>query len=266
MAGGGGGLYSSAAEGQVTRPAVGEFIGTFILVFVGCSVAVSGILERPIAGPPYDSLAIALAFGLTLAAVVAALGHVSGGHVNPAVTLGQAATGAFPWKNVPFYLVAQFAGAILAALAVWLCFGDPARDEANLAATGLAEGVGVGRGLIVEILVTFILVFVVTMVASDPRVPSSQIASIAVGFALAAGVFVAGPLTGGAVNPARALGPMLVSGQLDDWWIYIIGPIIGGVAAAFAGNFVLKAFQDEQDKQEKQEQGGTPPTGARAAG
>ena len=83
-------LYSSSTSGALTRPLVAEFVGTFVLVFVGCSVAVAGALQRPIAGPPYDSLAVAVAFGLTLAAVVAAIGPVSGGHVNPAVIMGQA--------------------------------------------------------------------------------------------------------------------------------------------------------------------------------
>src|SRR3712207_9269668 len=100
----GGGLYSSTAGTQVARPLVAEFVGTFVLVFVGCSVAVAGALQRPIAGPPYDSLAVALAFGLVLVAVVAAIGHVSGGHVNPAVTIGQASIGQFPWAQVPFYI------------------------------------------------------------------------------------------------------------------------------------------------------------------
>jgi MIP family channel proteins len=244
--GGGGGLYSSAT-GQILRPGAGELIGTFILVFVGCSVAVAAGLDRPIAGPAYNSLAVALAFGLALAAVVGAIGHVSGGHVNPAVTIGQAVIGKFPWKQVPVWVGAQLLGAILAALAVWLCFGDPARDDANLGATALADGVSVGRGLLIEALITFVLVFVVGLVAGDPRVPSAPAASLVVGFALAAGVFVGGPLTGGGVNPARALGPMIVSGELGDFWLYIVGPLIGGVAGAVAANFVLKAFQMEQD-------------------
>src|SRR3712207_4390439 len=173
MAGGsGGGLYSSAAGTQVVRPAVAELIGTFILVFVGCSVAVAATLEDPVAGAPYDSLAVALAFGIGLLVVAAALGHVSGGHVNPAVTIGQAAIGKFPWSQVPLYLGAQVLGAVLAALAVWLCFGDAARDEANLAAPAIADGVGVARAFLVEALITFVLVFVVGLTASDPRVPS----------------------------------------------------------------------------------------------
>ena len=244
--GGSGGLYGSAV-GQVVRPAVAELVGTFILVFAGCSVAVAGALERPVAGPPYDSLAVALAFGLTLVAVVAAIGHVSGGHVNPAVTIGQAVIGKFPWRQVPVWVAAQLVGAILAALAVWLCFGDAAREQARLGATALTEGVGIGRGLLIEALITFMLVFVVGLAASDPRVPSASMASIAVGFALTAGVFVGGPLTGGGVNPARALGPMLIAGELGDFWVYIIGPLVGGIAGAAVAAFVLRAFEMEQD-------------------
>ena len=245
---GGSGLYSSGAGSQAARPALGECIGTFILVFVGCSVVVAGALGRPVVGAPYDSLAVALAFGVALLIVAAALGHVSGGHVNPAVTIGQAAIGRFPWRQVPLYLAAQLVGAMLAALAVWVCFGAAAHDQANLGATGLAHGVGVGRGLIIEALITFVLVFVVGLTAGDPRVPSARIAPIAVGFALAAGVFVGGPVTGGAVNPVRALGPMLVSGHLDNWWIYIVGPLGGGLLGAFAAVFVLQAFEMEQEK------------------
>src|SRR5215213_5131405 len=143
------GLYTSATGGAISRPAVGEFVGTFVLVFVGCSVAVAAALERPVAGPPYNSLAF---------------GHISGGHVNPAVTIGQAAVGLFPWRHVPVYVLAQLLGAIAAALAIWLCFGDAARDQAALGATALAQDVSVMRGLLTEALITFILVFVVGLV------------------------------------------------------------------------------------------------------
>ncbi|MDP9480696.1 MAG: aquaporin, partial [Actinomycetota bacterium] len=126
-----GGLYGSQIDSShLVGAALAEFVGTFILVFAGTAVAVGAILSRPTAGAAYDSLAIALAFGLALAAVVAAVGHVSGGHVNPAVTLGMAAAKKFPWAYVPVYLVAQLAGAVLAAFATWLTFGGPGRSEA----------------------------------------------------------------------------------------------------------------------------------------
>jgi MIP family channel proteins len=229
---GGGGLYGSQIDAShMVGAAIAELVGTFILVFGGTAVAVGAILSRPTAGAAYDSLAVALAFGLALAAVVAAVGHVSGAHVNPAVTLGMAAAGKFPWKYTPIYIGVQLVGAVLAAFATWLTFGGPARSEANLAATYPAQGVGDLQAFLVEVLITFILVFVVMAVATDDRAPAT-IAPIAVGFALAVGVFIAGPVTGGAVNPVRALGPMIVAGDLTSAWLYILGPIVGGVLAA----------------------------------
>ena len=230
---GGGGLYGSQIDAShIVGAAIAELVGTFILVFGGTAVAVAAILSRPTAGAAYDSLAVALAFGFSLAIVVAAIGHVSGAHVNPAVTLGMAAAKKFPWNYVPLYIGAQLVGAVLAALATWLSFGGVgARSEAKLAATYPAQGVGDLQAFIVEILITFILVFVVMAVATDGRAPAA-IAPIAVGFALAVGVFIAGPVTGGSVNPARSLGPMIVAGDLTSFWLYILGPIIGGVLGA----------------------------------
>jgi MIP family channel proteins len=228
----GDGLYGSSTSDPILSAALAELVGTFILVFGGTAVATAAILGLPTAGDAYNSLAVALAFGLALAAVAAAIGHVSGGHVNPAVTLGLAATGKFPWKSVPYYLGAQLVGAVLGAVGTWLAFGGPGRVEAKLAATYPAQGVGDLQAFLLEILITFILVFVVISVATDDRAPA-PIAPIAVGFALAIGVFIAGPVTGGAVNPVRALGPMIVAGDLTSAWLYILGPIIGGVLAAF---------------------------------
>ena len=227
----GDGLYGSSTSDPILPAALAELVGTFILVFGGTAVATAAILSLPTAGQPYNSLAVALAFGLALAAVAASIGHVSGGHVNPAVTLGMAATGKFPWRYAPVYVGAQLVGAMLAAVATWITFGGPARGEAKLAATYPARGVGDLQAFVVEVFITFILVFVVMAVATDDRAPAS-IAPIAVGFALAVGVFIAGPVTGGSVNPARSLGPMIVATDLTSVWLYILGPIIGGVLAA----------------------------------
>lgn len=212
------------------RSAVAELVGTFVLVFAGTAVATAALLERPTAGSPYDSLAVALAFGLTLAAVVAAIGHVSGAHVNPAVTVALAATRKFPWSHVPAYVGAQLVGATLGAVGTWIAYGGAARSIANVAATFPAAAVGDLRAFVVEVLVTFILVFVVVSVATDDRVPPA-VAPLAVGFALAAGVFVAGPITGGSLNPARTLGPMIVAGQFTAAWVYVLGPFVGAVLA-----------------------------------
>jgi MIP family channel proteins len=236
--GGGSGLYGSDIEGSLPRASAAELIGTFILVFAGIAVATAATLRQPIAGPPLDSLAVALAFGLALAAIVAAIGHVSGAHVNPAVTLGLAATGKFPWRGVPYYLVAQLVGAILAALATWAVFGSPSQEEAKLGATYPTDAATVGQALLVEFLITFILVYVVLAVATDSRAPS-QAAPLAVGFALFIGVAIGGPISGGSVNPARSLGPMIAAGDLTSFWLYIVGPIVGGVLAAFVYDRVV---------------------------
>jgi MIP family channel proteins len=228
-----GGLYGSQLDSSnLMGSALAELIGTFILIYTGCAVAVAAILQRPTAGPGiYDSLAVALAFGLALVVIVAAIGHVSGAHVNPAITLALAVTKKFSWQYVPIYLGAQLLGALLGAVAVWITYGGAAREAASLAATFPTEGVGDLQALVVEILVTFILVFVVISVATDERAPAG-VAPLAVGFALACGVLIAGPITGGSLNPARTLGPMIVAGQFSAVWVYIVGPVIGGVLAA----------------------------------
>jgi aquaporin Z/aquaporin NIP len=229
------GLYGSQVDSSnLWGSAVAELIGTFILIYTGCAVAVAAILQRPTAGPIYyDSLAVALAFGLALVAIVAAIGHVSGAHVNPAVTLALAVTKKFSWQYVPVYVGAQLVGAVLGAVAVWITYGGAAREAANLAATFPTDGVGDLRALVVEILITFILVFVVISVATDERAPAG-VAPLAVGFALACGVLIAGPITGGSLNPVRTLGPMIVAGQFTAVWVYIVGPIVGAVLAALA--------------------------------
>lgn len=241
------GLYGSSMGQNMIRAAVAEVIGTFILVFSGIAVATAALLERPTAGQPYDSLAVALSFGFALTAVVVALGHVSGAHLNPAVTLGLAATRKFPLRFVPAYVISQLVGATMAALATWMMFGDSAREDARVAATFLVQETSTGAGVVTEAIVTFILMFIVVSVATDERVPAAA-AGPAIGFALALGVFIAGPVTGGAVNPARALGPMLVAGKFTDFWIYLVGPIAGAVAAAFLyDSFLVQAEAPEPE-------------------
>ncbi len=238
------GLYGSRIDASnMLGSAVAELVGTFILIFTGCAVATAAILQRSTAGPlSYDSLAVALAFGLALTVVVAAIGHVSGAHVNPAVTLALAATNKFPWQFVPIYIGAQLVGAILGAIAVWITYGEPGRELTDVGATFPVEGVGDIQAFVVEVLVTFILVFVVISVATDDRAPAG-VAPLAVGFALACGVLIAGPVTGGSLNPARSLGPMIVAGRFDAVWVYILAPIVGAVLAAF----VYDRFASQSD-------------------
>ncbi|XVV16814.1 MIP/aquaporin family protein [Actinoplanes sp. CA-131856] len=162
---------------------------------------------------------------------MATLGPVSGAHLNPAVTVALAVSGRFPWRHVPLYAAAQLAGAVLAALAAWGIDGSRARSQAALGATAPATGVSGLRVLLVEALVTFILVLVVVAVATDDRVSRAG-AALAIGAALGVAILISGPITGAGVNPARALGPMLVAGQWTAWWAYLAGPLIGGIAAA----------------------------------
>ena len=229
-----------------SRAALGELVGTFILVYAGCGVAVAAALEKPLVGAPFSSLSVALAFGLVLVALVSALGHVSGCHLNPAVTLALSATRKFPIAAAPFYIVAQIVGALLGSLAVWLSYGGAAREApAKLGATALGPGVGLLQGLAVEALITFILVFVVISVATDPRVEAAT-AGIAVGFALTAAIFVGGPVTGASLNPARSIAPAVVAGDFADIWIYIVGPLVGAVAAAFLYDSVIGKAELEE--------------------
>jgi MIP family channel proteins len=229
------GLYGSELGGRMLRTATAEYLGTLLLVLVGTSVATTSVLDSG----TYTAGFVGLAFGLALTALVAGLGHVSGCHVNPAVTLGLAATRQFPWRFVPAYVGAQLAGAITASLIVWAGYGDRARDIASLGAAAPAPGVTVARALLIEVVITFLLVFVVCSVATDERVPRA-VAPIAVGFALAAAVYVGVPVTGGAVNPARAFGPFLVSGTFPMWGVYLLGPLLGGVFGAVTYDRVVR--------------------------
>lgn len=240
------GLYGSSTEMNIPRVAMAELTGTYLLVLVGTAVASSASLEQAIAGPAADSLSVALTFGLMLAALVSALGHISGCHLNPAVTLGLAVTRRFPWRYVPSYVGCQFVGAYLASLTVLGLYGDEARSTALLGATQPADGVGLATVFFAEVVVTFALVLVIISVATDERVAPAA-AGLSVGFALFAAIMVAGPLTGGAVNPVRALAPMLVAGELDAWPMYLAGPLLGGLAAALLYEKVLRQADEPSE-------------------
>ncbi len=217
--------------GNMLRAGIAEAVGTFFLIYTGTATAAAGALGKATAGTPPDSLAVALAFGLVLAALVGGLGQVSGAHFNGAVTLGLAVSGKFPWRYVPAYLVSQLIGALLGAGATWATFGNAARSKAKLGATVPSAGVTEVRAFIVEALITFLLVFVIMAVATDARVPAA-LAAPSIGFALVAAVLIGGGITGGAVNPDRAAGPAIMSGQFRGLWVYVLAEILGGVAAA----------------------------------
>jgi MIP family channel proteins len=243
------GLYGSSTATNLPRVIVAELIGTFFLVLAGTAVAVAATLNLPIAGLPADSLTIALGFGLALIALVFALGHISGAHFNPAVTLALASVGKFPWKYVPFYVISQMGGALLASLSVLYMFGHRAKSLAYLGATLPAKGLNGWRVVFIEAIVTFLLMLVIMAIATDKRSPKAA-AGTAIGFTLAVGILIAGPLTGGALNPARALGPMIVSGKYTDYWAYIVGPLVGAILAAILYSLVLVGAEEPSEAEQ----------------
>ena len=253
------GTRGLSVENNMARAATAEAVGTFLLVLVGTAVATAATLGKNTAGPAYDSLAIALSFGLVLVAIVAALGQVSGAHVNPAVTIGLAVVGKFPWRYVPAYIIAQIVGSIVAALAIWGAYGQGAYDKAHLGTPTPAHGASDLQVVLVEALIAFLLVFTVMAVATDKRAPAG-IAPVSIGFALAAGVLLGGPVSGGAGNPARALGPEIISGTYTAFALYIIGPLLGGIIASVLYARVVGAASTPQtpiaDQPAKEVQGG----------
>ena len=188
------GLHGHSLEVNMVRASTAEALGTFFLVLTIVSTVIAASLSKSVAGSPYGSLAVPVAGGLALAIVVASLGHVSGAHLNPAVTLGLAIHRRFPWAYVPAYLGAQLGGAVGAALVAWALYGEKARSVVNLGATYPAAGVPVWRALTVEAVVTFLLVLVVVSVATDRRVPAG-VAAVAIGAALGAAILISGPIS-----------------------------------------------------------------------
>jgi MIP family channel proteins len=228
------------ASGNLMLACAAEVIGTFLLVLVGTAVATAAATGKNTAGPAYDSLAVGLSFGLILIPIVGSLGQVSGAHVNPAVSFGLAIAGKFPWRYLVPYWAAQMIGALVAALLVWAAYGHGAYTVAHLGAPSPANGADGLQVLLVEALIAFALVFTVISTATDPRVPAGT-AAVAIGFALAAGVLLGGPVSGGAGNPARALGPMIVTGTYHVWLFYTVGPLLGAALAAGAFRLVGRA-------------------------
>jgi MIP family channel proteins len=209
------------------RRGAAEFIGAFALIFVGAG-AVLAVGPTPEPGV----VGIAFAYGLAMAVMVSAVGHISGGHFNPAITLGFLVTGRLHPILAVVYWIAQLAGAVAAAGLLRWIFDDA--TEGNLGAPVLSPSIEPEAGLIIEAILTFFLVWVVFATAADPRGTFKSIAGLAIGLTITMDVLMGGPLTGAAMNPARAFGPELVSNNWDDFWIWYVGPLAGGVIAAVA--------------------------------
>ncbi|HYY34290.1 MAG TPA: aquaporin [Gaiellaceae bacterium] len=216
-------------ERDAFRRSMAELVGAFALTFVGAGsiMATGGSL-----------LGIAAAHGLILAIMVTALGHISGGHFNPAVTFGFLITGRIVAGLAAMYWAAQLAGATLAALLLKWIFPNDVVKQFKLGAPVLNDRIAVAPGLVLEIVMTFFLVWVVFATAADPRGAFKSIAGFAIGLTIAADILMGGPLTGAAMNPSRAFGPQLVDWEWADGWIWYLGPLIGGGIAALAYEFL----------------------------
>ena len=209
-------------SGDGLRRGVAEFIGAFALTFVGVGAIAVGA----------DLVGVALAHGLVIAVMASAVGHISGGHFNPAVTFGFLVTGRMALPLAVVYWVAQFAGAVLAAVFLTGLLPNSLTDPVNLGAPAIAGGIGAGAGLVLEAILTFFLVWVIFATAADERGTFKSIAGLAIGFTITLDILFAGPLTGAAMNPARAFGPQLVGGHWANWWVWYLGPLLGAAAAA----------------------------------
>ena len=174
---------------------------------------------------------IALTFGLVIMAMIYGVGHISGAHLNPAVSFSFALTRQFPWSRFTAYAAVQVAGAIAAALSLRASLGD----EANVGAT-LPSGSD-GQAFLWETILTFFLMFVIMVVATDTRA-AGEAAAIAIGGTVAFDALVGGPITGASMNPARSIGPALAARELHDLWIYIAAPLLGASLGALVYQLV----------------------------
>lgn len=222
---------------SLLRRLVAEFVGTGLLVLFGAGSVVAALAIN--AGRlDYAGLGIiALAFGLVVALVIYAVGTTSGAHINPAVTVALAAARRFRWAEVGPYVAAQLLGAVAGGLLIVAYVGSRATDLGSVGLTALGPGVNGLQGIVAEALGTFLLVFTIMAVAVDQRAPSGW-AGFLIGLAVAVEIMLIGPFTGGSVNPARSFGPYLVNqvfGGSSPWaefYVYIVGPLVGGVAGA----------------------------------
>jgi aquaporin Z len=212
-----------------------EFIGTFTLVFVGVGAIAADYATDGALG----LTGIALAHGLAIAVMVSATAAVSGGHLNPAVTCGALAAGKIASPTAVKYIVAQCLGAVFAAFMVKMAVPSVWLDAVGMGTPAVGEGVTVGQALVMEAVLTFFLMFVVYGTAIDARAP--KVAGLFIGLTIALGIMASGPVSGGAINPARHFGPALMGGGLQNMWIYWVGPILGAVVAALVYKSTLEA-------------------------
>ncbi|CAO2194101.1 unnamed protein product [Urochloa humidicola] len=210
---------------------VAELLGTYFMIFAGCgSVVVNLTTDGTVTFP-----GICAVWGLVVMVLVYSVGHISGAHFNPAVTVAFATCGRFPWKQVPSYAAAQVLGSTLASLTLRVVFGGGTAAHEHF--FGTAPAGSDAQAVALEFVISFYLMFVVSGVATDNRA-IGELAGLAVGATVLLNVLFAGPITGASMNPARTLGPAIVAGRYKTIWVYVVGPVCGTVAGAWAYNLV----------------------------
>ncbi len=226
------------------RPLIAEFIGPFALVFIGAGAILTAITQGWAGTTGGFLVMVALAHGLAIGLMVAAAGHISGGHYNPAVTVSLFIGGKIGLVKSVAYIIVQLLGATVAALILKQIFDDSVADlKSAVPAVNYAadqDGVIIGRtnAFYLEVIATFFLVYVIHGVAVDSR-GAHAIAPLAIGLTITMDILMAGPLTGAAMNPARHFGPALVEGEWKDAWLYWAAPILGGGLASIVHNYIF---------------------------
>ena len=221
-------MSTSSSTPDLLRRSVAEGLAAFALVFAGCG----GVVTNATHDGALGVIGIAAVFGLIIMVMIYATGHLSGAHINPAVTLAFTLTRHFPRRDAIAYVAAQLIGATAGALLLLAAWSD---KPAALGAT--VPSIATGTALLYEVVMTAFLMFVIIAVATDTRAVGAA-AAIAIGGTVALDAAFGGPLTGASMNPARSLGPALASGTWTDFWIYIVGPVVGAGLGAFAYEFV----------------------------
>lgn len=212
-----------------------EFIGTFTLIFIGAG---SICLETMNPGT-LGLTGIAIAHGLAIAVMVSAVAHISGGKLNPAVTLGLVIGKKLDIKTAAIEILAQLAGAACAAFLLTLVFSSETVNAAHLGTPGLGAGITPGMAILGEAILTFFLVFTVYGTLVDPKGSFKAVGGFGIGCSILFGILALGGVTGAAINPARAFGPALISGDWSHQYVYWIGPILGGLVAGYLYSTVM---------------------------
>ncbi|XP_031267016.1 aquaporin NIP6-1-like [Pistacia vera] len=222
---------------SLARKVGAEFIGTFILMFAGTATA---IVNQKTQGVE-TLLGCAGSTGLAVMVIILSIGHISGAHLNPGVTVAFAALKHFPWKNVPVYIGAQVAASVCASFALKGIF----HPFMGGGVTVPAEGFAYGKAFALEFIISFNLMFVVTAVATDTRAVG-ELAGIAVGATVTVNILIAGPSTGGSMNPVRTLGPAIAANNYKAIWVYLIAPILGALCGAGSYSAVKLPEKDDE--------------------